>query len=59
MLKEDPENTFILLGKAEGDPDVGRESKLLGLYSSLVSGVLFKSASSFSFYRHEDREQKH
>ena len=33
MLKEDPENTFILLEKAEeGDPDVGRESRALGSY---------------------------
>jgi hypothetical protein len=40
VLKEDPENTFILLEKAEeGDPDVGREARVLGSY--FLSGVLF------------------
>ena len=37
VLKEDPENTFILLEKAEeGDPDVGmaREARVLGSFSS-------------------------
>ena len=54
VLKEDPENTFILLEKAEeGDPDVGRESRALGSY--FVFGVLFK----FLRHRYEDREQKH
>ena len=41
VLKEDPENTFILLEKAEeGNPDVGmtREARVLGsffLYSAV------------------------
>ena len=51
VLKEDPENTFILLEKAEGDPDVGmtREGRVLGSFSSLV---LFKSLlASFPFHR--------
>ena len=51
VLKEDPENTFILLEKAEGDPDVGmtREARVLGSFSSLV---LFKSLlASFPFHR--------
>ena len=40
VLKEDPENTFILLEKAEArDPDVVRETKVLGSY--FLSGVLF------------------
>ena len=39
VLKEDPENTFILLEKAEeGDPDV-RGARVLGSFSSLM---LFK-----------------
>lgn len=42
VLKEDPDNTFILLEKAEeGDPDVNREPRVLGSY--FLNGVLFKS----------------
>jgi hypothetical protein len=55
VLKEDPENTFILLEKAEeGDPDVGmtREARVLGSFSL----VLFKSLlASFSFHRYGDK----
>ena len=53
VLKEDPENTFILLEKAEErDPDVNREPRALGSY--FLSGVLFKvAAASFSFHRYE------
>ena len=37
VLKEDPENTFILLEKAEGDSNAGmtREARVLGWFCSL------------------------
>ena len=54
VLKEDPENTFILLEKAEGDSDVGmtRQARVLGSFSL----VLFESLLAlFSFHRYGDR----
>jgi anaphase-promoting complex subunit 2 len=55
VLKEDPENTFILLEKAEeGDPDVGmiREARVLGSFSLVLSESLL---ASISFHRYGDR----
>ena len=52
VLKENPETTFILLEKAEeGDPDVGREARVLGSYF-LSRCAVYVSAASFSFHRY-------
>ena len=54
VLKEDPENTFILLEKAEGDSDISmtRQARVLGSFSL----VLFESLLAlFSFHRYGDR----